>query len=145
MVELNVWKRGWCKAISWVAFRENVKNFFRCIKYSIQRIIKGYCDYDIWNLDSYMATSIGTMLVDLSENSTSYPMEYKNSKDWEKELYLAGASLYYSIEENDFEKNPYELGDPNFWSWEQKRHELRKGCMKDSLSWISEHFYDLWD
>ena len=33
---------------------QNIKQFFRNIKFCFQRCIKGYCDKDVWDMDIYL-------------------------------------------------------------------------------------------
>ena len=36
---------------TWRQTHRNVKNFFKTLKWAYQRATKGYCDFDLWNLD----------------------------------------------------------------------------------------------
>jgi len=51
----------------------NIKQFFRNIKYAYQRIIKGYCDQDIWDLDSFYSELFYQTLNELADTTIGYP------------------------------------------------------------------------
>ena len=39
-----------------------IKHFFKCVKWSKQRITRGYCDCDVWEMFSFLQTLIPDML-----------------------------------------------------------------------------------
>ena len=39
-----------------------IKHFFKCVKWSKQRITRGYCDCDVWEMFSFLQTLISDML-----------------------------------------------------------------------------------
>jgi len=51
----------------------NLKQFFRNIKYAHQRITQGYCDQDVWNLDSYYSELFYKTLKELANTTHGYP------------------------------------------------------------------------
>ena len=50
-----------------------VKYFRKCIHWSLQRIIRGYADYDKWNIFNYLQNLIPDMLQDLRDNRCGSP------------------------------------------------------------------------
>lgn len=65
----------------------NVAQFFRNCKYAVQRVKKGYCDRDTWDMDRYLGSLLPAMLQDLADNTQSYPFkideeEQKDGQKW---------------------------------------------------------------
>lgn len=50
----------------------------RCCKYSYQRITKGYCDKDSWNVNYYLEELIPAILKELSDNHHGSPILLDN-------------------------------------------------------------------
>ena len=44
-----------------------IKHFFKCVKWSKQRITRGYCDCDVWEMFSFLQTLIPDMLQTLKD------------------------------------------------------------------------------
>lgn len=52
---MNILKFGyspWKYPSNWF---ENIRQFFRNIKFAYQRVTRGYADPDIWDFDSYLS------------------------------------------------------------------------------------------
>lgn len=47
-----------------------IKHFFKCVKWSKQRITRGYCDCDVWEMFSFLQTLIPDMLQTLKDTRT---------------------------------------------------------------------------
>lgn len=56
----------------------NIKMFFRCIKWSYQRITRGYCDADLWDYFTYHSELIIQSLTTFANNHISYPTHFKD-------------------------------------------------------------------
>lgn len=50
-----------------------IKHFFKCVKWSKQRITRGYCDRDVWEMFSFLQTLIPDMLQTLKDTRTGSP------------------------------------------------------------------------
>ena len=50
-----------------------LKYLKRCIKWSCQRIVRGYAECDVWNMDGYLQSLIPDMLQDLRDNRNGSP------------------------------------------------------------------------
>lgn len=59
--------------------KDKVKNVRRFFRYSFQRITKGYCDKDVWEMYPHLQAIIPAMLSELRENHMGYPVI--NEKD----------------------------------------------------------------
>jgi len=56
----------------------NIKMFFRCIKWSYQRITRGYCDADLWDYFTYHSELIIQSLTSFANNHNGTPMYLKD-------------------------------------------------------------------
>ena len=50
-----------------------IKHFFKCVKWSKQRITRGYCDCDVWEMFSFLQTLIPDMLQTLKDTRMGSP------------------------------------------------------------------------
>ena len=85
----------------------NFKQIFRNIKYCWQRATKGYCDADLWNFDSFLATVISEGLKDFNKKRHGHPGT-TTDEEWSKVLEEMSLLFHNCLEENDAYKNPYE-------------------------------------
>lgn len=106
---MNFWKQYWFPLH---CVRQNVKRFFRCIKYSIQRITRGYCDQDIWNLNNSISVYLTSTIRHLAKHHWGYPGRSgergETDEDWTKCLNGIADMFEWSSEDSDFFENPYE-------------------------------------
>ena len=139
-------------------------NIFKEIKYAIQRIRKGYCDRDTWNIDWWFQKTIVLMLKDFKKNKHSYPTEFKTQEEWDNVL----NKMIILFNNMDFDtcdiSNPYEelwhsiVYNPQYFTPEQtkdirkkyleKQEEIYEQCenaKNEAFSLFSKYFHDLWD
>ena len=141
--------------------------FFRRLKYSWQRITKGFCDEDTWDLDKYYTQFFIETLTYFKNNLHSAPGDFSNELDenfqkWEDYLSEMITHFYNSVEENEVKKNEFskdyflfdiiinDIGmkkelskkflerEMEIAAW--RRQELNKG-----LDMLKERFDSLWD
>ena len=66
------------------------RSFFKSLKWAWQRVTKGYCEKDVWDIDSWFLSIIPCMIDDLKSNHIGFPGKLKYGKlkktDEEKEL-----------------------------------------------------------
>ena len=70
---LNVLKRWylpWRYPSNWL---KNIRHFFKSWKWAYQRVVRGYADCDVWNLDLYYSSIITGTLRKLAGSTISYP------------------------------------------------------------------------
>lgn len=56
-----------------VRFLGKIKHFGRCLKWSRQRIVRGYADSDVWSMEGYLQKLIPDMLQHLKDNRMGSP------------------------------------------------------------------------
>lgn len=95
MNDLNVfnikWLYRWRNPLNWP---RNIKIIFRSFKMAYQRVTKGYCDWDIYDLDWYYSRLIGHSLKELGDITISHPYNIKY-EDWKKMLGELGDQFLY--------------------------------------------------
>lgn len=120
----NIWKK---EGFLMCGFGEKskviakLKHIRRCIRWSKQRIIRGYSDCDKWNMYDYLQKLIPTMLQDLRDNRHGSPgylgENYTNAEgilvndtcheEWDKILDYMIFLWRESSEDTCTRKNPY--------------------------------------
>lgn len=99
-----------------------IKHIRKCIKWSKQRIVRGYCDYDVWEMFSFLQTIIPDMLQTLKDTRMGSPEylgeNYTNEdgilvndtchKEWDKILDRMIFFWREVDEDTCSQKNPYD-------------------------------------
>ena len=106
---------------------------FKKIKWFFQRGMRGYSDYDLWDLHSYLAEFLVEALTDMKRkyvNNGIYPFEVDDEYEWLKLLdeMIRGFQAIKEIDETD------DL---------EKIEKLAKIAEK-GLKTFSTYFRDLW-
>jgi len=101
------------------------KDIYRnLLKYPLQRLFKGYCDKDLWGLDTYMARRILPALKAFRKKKIcGHPHEFKNMKEWLK-----------TIDKMIFALDNLDSDDTKKWK-----------DVKEGLELLGKHFSSLWD
>ena len=85
--------RAWYRYFPW---------FFRTLKFSWQRAVRGFGDYDVWNLDCYLAILIEESLIHLADTAHGYPGIADNMESWQRALKNTAKYFHeYSWEDMD--------------------------------------------
>lgn len=85
---------------------ENIKMFFQNIRFAWQRATKGYCSYDVWDLDAHLCYVIRDTLRRLSETTHGAPdamfdHEKDSAKPWQDLLNDMADCIDASLKEED--------------------------------------------
>lgn len=79
--ELNLFTNGympWYPRNWW----SNIKYFFRAIRWCWQRAIRGYSDYDTWDLDIYYSRMMIASLSQFRAETMGYPGYMNDIEEW---------------------------------------------------------------
>lgn len=99
--KLNILHFGYYKKFSF----HTITQFFRNIKYAVQRIKWGFCAPDTWNLYDTLPTLIEQELIYFRDHMHGYPNEFGSAEEWSNHLtYLI--ELFHQAQEDNI-KNPY--------------------------------------
>ncbi len=116
-MSLCIWtKDGFSKAVNPKAISYNITEVIHRIKYSQQRLTRGFSDEDVWNINDFTKNLIKSLLVDTRawkiNREDSFPLyEPTVKKKYEEEIALLDEMIFL-FNESDREtcsrKNPYE-------------------------------------
>ena len=167
MNKLNVFKNPYCfyrTPFRWL------KYFFRGFKLAYQRITKGYCDSDWYDLDFYYTGIISGTLRQLAANHYGYPHNME-PEEWTKILNtIADKIEASSLNYDDFNlpahkewwehysKKPKNDGEElKLWQdendilskkmakEEQEHFIYQTKCKDEALDLLKKYWFDLWD
>ena len=115
----------------------------RQLKWAKQRISKGYCKSDWYDMDSWFAHVVADMLDEYADNTCSHPWEINDPDDWKDILKEMATHLRNAgIEEIADEKYSHmadskaKIREQNKW----RKEELHKFC-----ELFEKYYFDLWD
>ena len=146
--KLNVFQKSPYK---WWHFWDRIKFHKRDLKFAWQRVTRGYCDADAWDLDHFYLQLFVDSLTTFKENLHGAPSDLFNSEteDENKQIqpwvdYLERMIRYFSeaIEENHAFENPYKeeymknLESVNFWEFNNKH-------LTEEYKELREKYYDV--
>ena len=86
----------------------NIKTFCRGFKYAYQRIVRGFSDYDCFDLDTYYLRNMSATLRHLADTSMGYPINY-TPESWAEKLHSMADKMDYILKDND-DDNEYAEG-----------------------------------
>lgn len=165
MNKLNVFNTQWCPwkyPSNWI---RNARLFFRQFKWAYQRITRGFCDFDTWDLDNYYLELFYQTLNHLAENTHGWPSNEKfpNFEDWQNYLKELADYFYRADDTNDFYEHPAE---DKWWNDIEKQGDIiqaksehtddmiaeaidlyykRDNDMREGFDKLKEVFWNLWD
>ena len=96
----------------WYKFRETIPWFFRSFKCAYQRITKGFCFRDIWNIDLYLLELLPQIFDSFRENTSAYPSDM-TEEEWNNYLIEMAESFRKANVENDYGIESSEEQDDN--------------------------------
>lgn len=161
----NVFKYGyspWRCPSNW---RENIEMFFRHFKWAYQRATQGFCDMDIWSLDSSILNYLSGTIERLADTCHGYPGDtrFPTPESWDKFLRGLAHDFYRANEWNDYYDHPaqdawekeiegatdiLEFNTPSSTAMLEEAKDLTEIRNKDlevGLMKLGEVFHDLWD
>lgn len=152
-----------------------IKWFFRSIHCAWQRITKGFCYRDVWNLDTYYSKLFVSTLIYLKNNHTGCPNEFYDEENDSSEAwvnYLNEVATHFNnyLDEYEIQKNEYRdlissrnlIKEDGFYvtepespeqqeiskKWFEREYEIQKWkeVEKDKgFEMLKKHFTSLWD
>ena len=118
MNKLNVFQNDFCPWEYLSNWPKNARLFFRQFKWAYQRITRGYCDFDYWDLDTYLTELLSQSIKTLADETHGYPgnEEFPTYESWQEYLYKIVDLLRFALKDDI--PNEYEPA----WlkTWEDK-------------------------
>ncbi len=155
-------REKWAARPWFIKIKDKLEKFFTCdipdfgreIKYAFQKIKKGYCDRDLWDIDYWFLEQIPKMLKQFNKNRYGHQpyLGYKvvnndiiktteeiSDEDEKKVInwLIVNMEKLYDMLENDY-KYIDTMGHEKF---EEKRMKLHNKVFKV----FTDIFYSLWD
>ena len=172
----NIWNKEdfrMCKLRYGLNIMGYIKHICKCIKWSWQRVFRGYAECDKWSIYDYLQKLIPDMLQDLRDNRMGSPSclgeNFVNSEgmmvndtchdEWDKILDRMVFLWRESREETCSMKNTYEeeyfkckeeLSEykeiyDKFHEEDKRLTAYREKSQYEALDMLKEYFYYLWD
>ena len=124
---------------------KNIRNFFQKIKYIYQRASKGYCDWDLYDLDNFYLNLLSKSIKEFADKIKSMPYNM-TEEEWDGILNETSVCFYNANENNDVYKNPYNINTEkeNYFECEKENWERRTEQLQKGMKLFSKHIRDLW-
>lgn len=143
----------------------NIKIFFRSLKWSVQRIKRGYSDCDVWDFDQYITRVLADGLMQLALTAHGYPGsgEYSTMDSWEQAL-IEASNYFYTYAYEDALTNPFkdeflkiydketedcteedEIVLDNYFEVERELEEIRNDSVVAGFEWLGQNIRRCWD
>ena len=143
--------------IKWWNIPGRITQAGRILKWSWQRITRGYADCDWWNFNSYISNLFSNALRSM-KNGASHPVDM-TSETWNAYLEEMAQLFYQCDESNDYYKNPafdeyldLDTDDPRRQELQEKflqtsrdNFEKMEADKDKAFDMLKERFFDLWD
>lgn len=143
----------------WVADR------CRCLKWARQRVVRGYADCDVWNLDNWFSDVVPGALKHLAEHHSGWPDSlFETPEEWTVWLNKAAAAIKMMSEEEQDKINKYwppykdELDNWQIWghrgptqaaeNYYNEADKIAAEAQKNFevvMSELCQYFHALWD
>ena len=122
------------------------KPYHRTIHY-YQRARRGFSDYDMFNADTFLARQMADILRWYMQNSHGVPWSYAKEDDRfceDFEYMVAARDSEYTKYAALFEEYGRNGHAPNA-KWKKEFGGLTDDEVHDMMTWLAEHFTELWD
>ena len=128
------------------------REFFYCCRDAYQRIIRGFSNSDLYDLDQYYANLMGDSLRAFADQTHSYPAVEgaKTPEEWKNVLYDMAAEFYGTLESETL-FDGYDIDEMTEEDWADLRESHREDwdrrmeCAQTACEMLDKWFFDLWD
>ena len=138
---------------------KNIKLFFRQFKYAWQRITRGFCDADTWDLKDYYTNLFHATLTYFANNLHDAPYNFFDEElevgPWQDYLLEMARHFYNADSSNGVIENEYEEAhllnldneelSKQYVARENEIVKWRSKELKKGLDMLQEVYEDLWD
>ena len=128
-------------------FKKKLLRPYYAIKHAYQRVTRGFSDNDAWNADKFLAAQLSGILMWFVNEGHGVPMSYAREDD------LYGQDIEYMTAARDAEYKKYAAlfeeygkhGHAVNAKWKEMFGGLTDEEVNDMMTWLAEHFTELWD
>lgn len=122
---------------------KNLKCYMRLPKKIWQRIDRGWCNSDCWDLDYYILTILAGGIRFLKDHHCGHPYEL-SEEEWTATLDRMAWCFERGSKESA-DDVPFEFGIPEWNDCYKKLEEERKAALKEGFELLSKWIDSLWD
>lgn len=131
-------------------FKKKLLYPYYAIKHAYQRVTRGFSDNDAWNADKFLAAQLSGILTWFIEEGHGVPWSYAREDD----LYVEYVQdIDYMVTARDAEYKKYAAmfeeygkhGHAVNEKWKKNFGGLTDEEVNDMMTWLAEHFTELWD
>lgn len=122
---------------------QNLRMLPRQLKWAKQRICRGFCRADWYDMDDWFAHVVADMIDEFAENTVSYSDDFKTPKEWtitlkEMSQHLRNAGIEEIAEEKfaNIKNENAKCMVMNNW----RRNEIKAFC-----ELFQKYYFSLWD
>lgn len=116
---------------TWYPGRRKAKDAQRAVKFAYQRVVRGWDDRAVWNIDNHLSRTLGQQLVTMATIAHGYPGDQYPYDRWTADLEAHGKALLA------YQRHQFDVyGD-------ERDAIYRKA--QEALVWVSENLGSLWD
>jgi hypothetical protein len=112
--------------------RNPIRDGLNSIKWAYQRVVRGWDDRALWNLDSHLGRVLGAQLIEMADIAHGYPGGPEGKwtlETWTAELRKHGEAL------QAYADHP--------WDWWYDEDAIYKPAQK-ALQWVGDNLAALW-
>ena len=128
-------------------FKKKLLRPYYAIKHAYQRVTRGFSDNDAWNADKFLAAQLSGILMWFVNEGHGVPMSYAREDD------LYGQDTEYMTAARDAEYKKYAAMFEEYGKhghavndkWKSMFGGLTDAEVHDMMTWLAEHFTELWD
>jgi len=143
--------------------KDNLKLLWRKHKWAFQRMYRGYSDYDVWNLDSYLSEFLAATIEHLANTTHGYPgnEEFPTPESWDAYLRIMAAEfkMYNADLANKYDgaieflhldhENIADVYKNKMWQCyfevEKQNEKIKTDNLNDALDRLKHVYPNLWD
>ena len=127
-------------------WRHPIKHWRWMHKAKKQRLERGFCDADVWNMDRWFLVVVPPMLRELAEEGAFPDQYFETFEDW-RDWLVSLAEAFESCTWDALEdQNEYrdDHNDTRYYTREIELEEQAKVRLQDAMTEMGKHFLSLW-
>ena len=131
------------------------RQLHKIIKFCKERITKGYCTYDLMDLDNYYTKLLSDSLQDFADKTDGYPQGSVSLEAWKQQVEVASKGLkVYLMSDKEIverffsfrrDRTPeLDSASKNRAKLLQEVNDVRTMRVKSAMNWVAENITKLW-
>ena len=117
----------------------NMNNVKFNLKMKLQRLNKGYCDLDVWNINTFIEEKLVAILKEYKKTSMGHPTGI-NQEEWDK---IIDRMIFLLTEMNE-DTCSFKYEEDNLVNY-NKKAKYRNKCKNEFYDLLKKWHWELWD